>query len=412
MDQATIEEKYPFITRDYLQGILRREQCESAITVESFKVVAPLAKGENYSSDILRVTVNYTTGSHNHRTQTYIIKVSFARDEDADLLDAYDVFKREIAVYDVVMPKVEQLLSSIGYSKRLAPVAHAIHATTIKHFVFEDLSLQGYKPVGRAAGLNFGQLQLVLEKIAKFHAATAVLYSIEEDAMAAHHYRNISEDVPHFYPLFQNSVVACGEQASNWPTTKGKIAEKLCALEKTIIAKGCRVYTRTETDFNVLNHGDLWVNNVMLKTEPSGKPTDAILVDYATGFFGSPAIDLSYLLFTSASNDVTVEDFDLLLQHYHGELVDTLTKLKYAKRVPTLLDIQVEMLRKGHNGVMFSTFLIPLRLLEDTANADLGGLLGRTEEAIAFRKRLFSHPKYQDRMEYLLNFYDRKGYLD
>lgn len=67
MDQATIEEKYPFITRDYLQGILRREQCESAIKVESFKVIAPLAKGENYSSDILRVTVNYTTGSHNHR---------------------------------------------------------------------------------------------------------------------------------------------------------------------------------------------------------------------------------------------------------------------------------------------------------------------------------------------------------
>lgn len=65
---------------------------------------------------------NSTAANSFPRTQTYIIKVSFARDEDADLLDVYDVFKREIAVYDVVMPKVEQLLSSIGYSKRLAPV--------------------------------------------------------------------------------------------------------------------------------------------------------------------------------------------------------------------------------------------------------------------------------------------------
>ncbi|ETN60248.1 Juvenile hormone-inducible protein [Anopheles darlingi] len=414
MDPSIVEEKYPFLTKEYLEGILRREQRENAIKVESFKVVAPLAKGENYSSDILRVTINYTTGSHNHRTQTYIIKVSFGRDEDNDLLDVYDVFKREIAAYDVVMPKVEQLLSSIGYNKRLAPVAHAIHSTTIKHFVFEDLSLQGYKPVDRAAGLSFSQLQMVLEKVAKFHAATAVLYTIDEESMASHHYRNISEDVPHFYPLFQNSVVACGEQASTWPTTKGRIAEKLLALERTIIAKGCQVYTRNERDwFSVLNHGDLWVNNVMYKVEPrTGKPLDVLLVDYATGFFGSPAIDLSYLLFTSAANDVTVDDFDLLLQHYHAELVDTLTKLKYGKRIPTLLDIQIEMLRKGHNGVMFSTFLIPLRLLEDTANADLGGLLGRSEEAIAFRQRLFSHPRYQDRMEYLLNFYDRKGYLD
>ncbi|XP_058063032.1 uncharacterized protein LOC131212952 [Anopheles bellator] len=413
MDRALVEEKFPFITKQYLEGVLRREQCESAIRVDSFRVDAPLAKGQNYSSDILRVTVDYTTGSHNHRTQTYILKVSFGRDEASDLLDEYDVFKREIAVYDIVMPKVEQLLSSIGYQKRLAPVAHAIHSTTIKHFVFEDLSLQGYKPVNRAAGLNFRQLQMVLEKVAKFHAATAVLYVIEPETMDSHHYRNISEDVPHFYPLFQNSVVACGQQAQGWPTTQGRIAEKLLALKKTIVAKGCQVYTRHESDgFSVLNHGDLWVSNVMYKTDPRGTPIDVILVDYATGFFGSPAIDLSYLLFTSAANDVTVDDFDLLLQYYHSELVDALVKLKYTKRIPTLLDIQIEMLRKGHNGVMFSTFLIPLRLLEDTTNADLGGLLGRSEEAIAFRARLFSQPRYQDRMEYLLNYYDRKGYLD
>lgn len=230
--------------------------------------------------------------------------------------------------------------------------------------------------------------------------------------MKDHHYRNINEDVQHFYPLFQNSMVACAEQAQKWPSTAKNIADKLFDLEKTVIKKGCQVYTRDNSTFNVLNHGDLWVNNVMYKFDSKGDPIESILVDYAIGFFGSPAIDLSYLLFTSSSNDVTTEQFDLLLQYYHSELVDCLVKLKYIKPLPTLLDIQVEMLRKGFVGVMYVTFLIPLRLIEDTANADLGNLLGSTPEAVEFRYQMFSHPKYQDRMEYLLKYFDRKGYID
>ncbi|XP_039429594.1 uncharacterized protein LOC120413009 [Culex pipiens pallens] len=412
MESKSILENYPYLTKEYLEGILRSDQCEGSITVKDFEVVPALGKGENYSSDILRVKVNYVTGSSNHRTQSYIVKSSLASEGMAEMLEEYDVFHREIGVYKNVMPKVEQLLASIGYTKKLAPQAHAIVSTNPKHFVFEDLSLQGYRSADRKQGLSYHQLEMVLEKVAKFHAATAFLFEQDEEIMKDHNYRNINEEVPHFYPLFQNSMVACAEQARKWPTTAKAIADKLFKLEQTVIPKGCQVYTRDNTTFNVLNHGDLWVNNVMYKNDLRGNPVDCTLVDYAVGFFGSPAIDLSYLLFTSSSDDVTTEQFDLLLQYYHAELVDCLAKLGYSKKLPSLLDIQVEMLRKGFVGIMFVTFLIPLRLIEDTASADLGHLLGSSAEAVDFRRRMFSHPKYQGRMEYLLQYFDRKGYLD
>lgn len=56
-----------------------------------------------------------------YRTQSYIVKSSLVSEGMADMLEEYDVFHREIAVYDNVMPRVEQMLASIGYAKKLAP---------------------------------------------------------------------------------------------------------------------------------------------------------------------------------------------------------------------------------------------------------------------------------------------------
>jgi len=61
---------------------------------------------------------------------------------------------------------------------------------------------------------------------------------------------------------------------------------------------------------------------------------------------------------------------------------------------------------------MFSLFLIPIRLLEDVTNADLSCLLKTDEKAKEFRETLFSAPKYKNYMTYLLDYYDRKGFLN
>ena len=251
---------------------------------------------------------------------------------------------------------------------------------------------------------------MVLNRLAKWHAGTARLYTLDREIMKHHNYRNINEKTTYFWPLFTNSLLECAHNAREWPTTK-RTAEKLFKLEPNLMQKGCDVYTRDEHGFNVLNHGDLWVNNIMFKYQ-DGEPTDVTFVDYSIGFFGSPGIDLSFLLFISCDSSVKEREWDILIQDYHTELVSSLKKLHYPRKIPTLTDIHIEILRKGIIGVMYSTFLIPLRLLEDTSQADYNGLLGNTDEARAFRKSLFGHPKYQERMEYLLDYYDRKGFLD
>lgn len=327
-------------------------------------------------------------------------------------MDHFDVVKRELACYKVVLPRVYSLLRGVGEETcKLSPVCHKIDENMKpRYFVFEDLKHLGYTTVDRRIGLDRSYLHLTMIKLAKFHATTAHLALIEPTTMDNHHYRNVSPDVKHFHPFFEGAMRSAAEVIRTWPGCE-VFGNKLFLLANTIIEKNCQVFTKEE-GFNVLNHGDLWVSNLMFRKDGQGRPDDVVFVDFAVGFYGSPGIDLSYLLFTSNTEDGTEADWDKLLRVYHTELVSTLQKLGFMGRIPTFLDIYVEYLRRCYYGLMISTFIIPLRLLEDTKDADLSGLLGEGPEHVAFRKMLFGAPKYRNFIEPLLKFWDSKGLLD
>ena len=64
----------------------------------------------------LNNTVNFDC-----RNATFIIKASLDSEELADMIEEYDVFVREAAIYNTVMPQVDRLLGNIGHKNKLAP---------------------------------------------------------------------------------------------------------------------------------------------------------------------------------------------------------------------------------------------------------------------------------------------------
>jgi hypothetical protein len=69
-ENLQISENFQWMTKEYFQEILRKDVGDSSVIVEDFQV-SPAGKGENYSSQILRVVVDYSCGPHNLRLRIF-----------------------------------------------------------------------------------------------------------------------------------------------------------------------------------------------------------------------------------------------------------------------------------------------------------------------------------------------------
>lgn len=142
--------------------------------------------------------------------------------------------------------------------------------------VFEDLTLRGYCTESPISGLNYEQCRIALEKLAFFHAATAVLLEKTPETFEA--YSKGTFDPAHGTNLKYFSDVlrefANGAESLGFDAT---IANKFKAIAPKVISKATQCYQKNPKEFNVLNHGEFWTNNILFKYE-GGQLVDALFV--------------------------------------------------------------------------------------------------------------------------------------
>ena len=99
------------------------------------------------------------------------------------------------------------------------------------------------------------------------------------------------------------------EELESWPAEqRSRYIEKLRHLRPNFL-KQLQDSTRTDdNDFNVLIHGDLWVNNILYRGDSSR------LIDFQFAMFTSFAVDLQLFLLTSPNMDVRTNHFHTLIQ--------------------------------------------------------------------------------------------------
>lgn len=106
-----------------------------------------------------------------------MLKVPPGTNAMAYLLDLMLTFKKEMAMYNEVIPQMEQLYEQAGQSVVFGPKSYKLpSAPDSDHILLENLRPAGYKNANRLQGLSVKETEKVLAKLALLHAASAQLY--------------------------------------------------------------------------------------------------------------------------------------------------------------------------------------------------------------------------------------------
>lgn len=111
---------YPWLKTELFTRIIQKVYPENVIQVQKYAVKAALAKGENFSSQMLRVTVTYTADECASCEIRFILKVAVSDLKIRAILDEMHLFQKEIVNFEYILPEVYKLLESLGDNTKLS----------------------------------------------------------------------------------------------------------------------------------------------------------------------------------------------------------------------------------------------------------------------------------------------------
>lgn len=408
MTQQNDFQKEECLDENFFSSILKKEF--DHFDIENLSIKNALPKGENYASVINRVTIDIKDKDGKKHQKSYLLK----KENDGQSLAMsknMQLFRREQEMFEVVIPKFEKLFNEVGESVTFG--AKCLKATIDPNYVvLEDLKPRGFVNVPRQNGLDLIHSKAVLDKLAQFHAASACVYQKEGPYKPLLTRGIFVEENFEMFEMMNNSFNSIIiDSIKTWKGCE-QYEEKI----KNILRRKMELLIKSEeafvNEFNVLNHGDLWCNNIMFQYDDAGGIKEVYFVDYQICRWGSPALDLQYFIFSSCNLEIKVKEFDFMIKYYHGQLVKYLKLLHYPGELPTLVDLHIQLLKRGSIGINTSLGIMSVILADPSEDASIESAMQDTDAAMAFKKGLYSNPRFVKAIQTLLPYLDNRGLLD
>jgi hypothetical protein len=124
--------------------------------------------------------------------------------------------------------------------------------------------------------LDEKQVKISLEKLARFHAASLKILSENPKAFESFNEGVINRNAHFINYYHEQGFRDAVEEVSTWEGLED-IKRKLENLKGSFLEKSFECFDVVEKDLNVLNHGDLWITNLMFRYERE-ELKDAVLV--------------------------------------------------------------------------------------------------------------------------------------
>lgn len=357
MNSNTSDNMPEYLKEQYVENFLKIYFKDSSLKVLNIVAKPAIAKGESFCSIMTRVKVTYKmdVGKDSKDIQ-FLIKSTYNNNPYlAGVLREYDIYNTEMQLYENVFPKLQQMLYDIGDKDQLC--AKTIHVDYKRELmVIEDLALRKFFTPNRLNGMNEDHVKFSLKKLATMHATAAVFNERHNGALEKYTRGIFNRHVNRYGLFFECVIKVCAKFAESCPELGIYYRDKLLKLVPYCVEYATRCYDPKPDHFLTLNHGDLWTNNVMAQytdEKEKTKVNDVLLIDFQYCNWTSPAVDIHYFFSTSLDDDLCLNGQPKLIQYYHQVLSETLEKLGYKKHIPSLHELNVQLLERGFYGKFY-----------------------------------------------------------
>ncbi|EFA07343.1 uncharacterized protein LOC103314843 [Tribolium castaneum] len=375
----------------------------------TFTSTNAVPEGDNYTSDLFRSTLIYINPKKKTKHSLSVI-VKCGNDDGGvktDLAKKLHLFDKEIEMFTRTFPAIYEIL---GEHYTLS--SKCLYACNDPHsvIVLEDLTTLNFEMLPRHIGFDLEHCCKVVEKMAQMHAASVIMYE-NDPSLVKCYAEGLYADNEMIREWVSAGYGALSDACSRWPGFE-KYGYKLSALGDEALERGFKATKRRLGGFNVLNHGDLWVNNMMFSYHQDGKLKDMRFVDFQMNIFTSPAIDLHYFIATSTKVEVKLECIEIILDHYYAQLLANLARLQYSlERVPTREQFKKDYNARAFYGLMGAATVLAFVKASSRKDASFESVM-RDGSVDGFRYHAYNNERYRKHMEHLLPYYDSFGILD
>lgn len=310
----------------------------SGNSIVSYESSNLLSSGENYGSILLRIKIKYRDSEDAEKDADWVAKIAPPIPFLWEFFNTPVTFKKEVGVYKIIQPTLNEFGREKGidnlidlfakyYGSRVSLNPDTDEVDRDAVLLMENLKTSGYESKDRFVGFDYECTKLLLRDLATLQASVVAFKLAKPAEFKAKIRPYLNRD---FY------FDAGDEQLLHFiETLKGVAIKANPACEPYLpkveerfkkIVQAYRSPLNPREPWATFTHGDLWVNNVLLKYE-DGVPVKNKIVDFQIIEYNSPANDVLFLLYSSVELSVLENRIDEFLKMYHEFFIETLKKL-------------------------------------------------------------------------------------
>lgn len=271
----------------------------------------------------------------NDRCLSIMCKLLPNDEEHNKKYDSFELFEREVFVYEKFLPELEKIQIEHGlkfrddkgfwsYPKCYRSDYNLEHGE-MSFILMEDLTEEKFivKDMFQPADLNHAK-QIFIE-LAKLHAISFALKTKKPEVFSQ--YKGMNDlmcrlmTTPSMKGLASRNIKLASELFSL--PEEEEIQKKILSYKNDLWAQIEKVLDRENAEpFGAVCHGDCWINNVMFnyKDEESKQIKDVRLIDWQMTRYGSAASELMYFLFCYTDKPLRDQHQLDLLETYYSTL--------------------------------------------------------------------------------------------